>query len=134
MVNPDTGQGDPSLAAILGSLQQIPQLIANLSSLQESIAALTQGQQELTRVQQDLTQGQRDLTQELQQEHHQAIQQQKKVIQQQQRTITSIALGKHAANINNKMKPSPTPVFHQPSVQTTVSNTPNTAAPTDQAI
>jgi len=32
------------------------------------------------------------------------------------------------------MKPSPTPVSHQPSVQTTVSDTPNIAAPTDQAI
>ena len=143
MSDPNSGQGDPQLAAILGSLQQsasaipqlaanlsslqqtvtaIPQLVASLSSLQESIAALIQGQR-------DLSQGHRDLTA--------ATQQQQQAIQKlQQQAITSIIQGNHATNINDQLQPSPTPslvVSHQSSVQISVSDSPSIATHTDQA-
>jgi len=145
MSDPNSGQGDPQLAAILGSLQQsvsaipqlaanlsslqqtvtaIPQLVASLSSLQESIAALIQGQR-------DLSQGHQDLTA--------ATQQQQQAIQKlQQQAITSIVQGNHATSINDQLQPSPTPspstvVSHQSSVQTSVSDSPSIATRTDQA-
>ena len=81
MSNPDTGQGDPQLAAILGSLQQSitaqVQLAANLSSMQQSVTAISQLVASLSLLQKsiaDLSQGHRDLSQELQQ-HQQAISQ-----------------------------------------------------------
>ena len=150
MSDPDSGQRDPQLAAILGSLQQsvsatsqlaanvsslqqtvtaIPQLVANLSSLQESIAALNEGQQDIRTSIADLSQGQRDLNQELQQ--------QQQAIEQQQRAITAIAQGQgnHAAFIDNQSQPSLSPVSLQPSVQTIVHDAPCTIAhPIDQAV